>query len=44
MMAKGQRTLADRRPDAASDRLQAEAVFVRPPILDRLVRMTLSAF
>ncbi len=31
--------LADRRPDAAMDRLQPEAMLVRRPDLDRLARM-----
>lgn len=39
MMAERQRPLADRRPDAAADRLQPEAMLVGRPDLDRLARM-----
>jgi hypothetical protein len=39
MMAERDRPLADRRPDTAMDRLQPEAMLVRRPDLDRLVRM-----
>jgi hypothetical protein len=39
VMAKGNRPLADGRPNPAADWLQAEAVLVRRPDLDRAVRM-----
>src|SRR3712207_8936747 len=39
MVAEGDRPLADRRPDPAPDRLQAEAVLVRGPDLDRPIGM-----
>jgi hypothetical protein len=39
MVAKGNRPLADWRPDPAADRLQAETVLVLRPDLDRPVRM-----
>ena len=39
MLAESERSLADRCPDAAMDRLQAEAMLVRRPDLDRLVRV-----
>jgi hypothetical protein len=39
MMAERDRPLADRGPDAAMDRLQAEPMLVRRPHLDGLVRM-----
>lgn len=39
MMAERQRPLADRRPDAAADRLQAKAMLVARPDFDGLVRM-----
>src|SRR3712207_2487188 len=39
MVAEGDRPLAYRRPDPAPDRLQAEAVLVRGPDLDRPVGM-----
>src|SRR5918994_1241685 len=39
VVAEGDRALADRRPDPAADRLQAEAVLVLRPDLDRPVGM-----
>jgi len=39
MMAKRQRPLADRRPDPAAHRFQAEAMLVARPDLNGLVRM-----
>jgi hypothetical protein len=39
VMAEGNRSLADGRPDPAADRLQAEAVLVLRPDLDRAVGM-----
>ena len=39
VMAERDRPLADRRPDAAMNRLQAEPMFIRRPDLDRLVGM-----
>src|ERR1039458_8280195 len=39
MMAERDRPLADRRPDTAMDRLQPEAMLVRRPDFDRLIRM-----
>ena len=39
MMAMRDRTLADGRPDAARDRLQADAVLVRGEDLDRFAGM-----
>lgn len=39
MMAKRDRPFADRRPDATANRLQAEAMLVRRPDFDRLVRV-----
>lgn len=39
MMPRRDRPLADRRPNAAMDRLQAEPMLIRRPHLDRLVGM-----
>lgn len=39
MMTERQRPLADGRPDAPAHRLQAEAMLVGRPDLDRLARM-----
>ena len=39
MMAMCDRTLADRRPDTARNRLQADAMLVRGEDLDRLSRV-----
>jgi hypothetical protein len=39
VMSRCRRALADRSPDPAMDRLQAEAVLVRRPYFDRRVRM-----
>lgn len=44
MMAKGDGTFADRRPDAAVDRLQSKPVLVRRPDFDRLVGMLRAGF
>jgi hypothetical protein len=44
MMAECDRPLTNRRPDAPMDRLQAEAMLIRRPYFDRLVRMLLGFF
>jgi hypothetical protein len=44
VVTERERPLADRRPDAAMDRLQAEPMLIRGPDLDRLVRMLLGFF
>jgi hypothetical protein len=43
-MAERDRPLADGRPDAAMDRLQAEPMFIHRPDLDRLVGMLVGFF
>ena len=44
MMAERDRPLADRCPDPALDRLQAEPMLIRSPDLDRLVGMLVGFF
>jgi hypothetical protein len=44
VMAERDRPLADRRPDPATDRLQADPMLIRRPQLDRLVGMLLGFF